>query len=221
MDEEKLFKALKRKTKPILLDLLEAAYHKMDTDQRHYVFADVFKEMRPKTISAQKTLEQVEKFYQDSLDEKYYAPFNVNSKNFSHIPAKTSQWFRKLNDLLSRSTEVVNRDENTLATQCFSKLYELILKIDNGDEGIVFADELGSWMIPGDENVYIQAYLTASAKTATPKEYAEIALPLIKRDSYSSFCNQVYAKATKTGDEEQVTYLEKQLKEKSVKKKRR
>lgn len=219
MDEEKLFNALKRKTKPVLLDLLEAAYHEMDTQQRRDVFADISKEIKPKKISGKKILEEVEEFYRRSLAGKYYEPFDINSKNFSDIPEETDEWFRKLDDLLLVVTDLVTRDEHTIAVKCFSMLYKLIEAMESGEE-IVFADELGSWMMHGDENVYIKAYLTASSKVSTPEEYADVALPLIKRDSYSSFCNKVYSKATKIGNKEQATFLKKQVKENNIRTKR-
>ena len=215
MDEEKLFNALKRKTKPFLLDLLEAAFSEMDTQQRRYVFGEILKSTKPSKISGKKILKEVEEFYENSIEGDYYEVFDINSKNFSHIPEETEEWFEKLDDLLSLSTELASKNENDFAVQCFSILYKLIGKMESGEE-IVFADELGGWMIPGDEKVYIQAYLTASAKISTPEEYAAIALPLIKRDSYSSFADKVYSKATKTGDKEQAKYLRKQVKEKNI-----
>ena len=37
-----------------------------------------------------------------------------------------------------------------MAAECFVLLYDLIKQIEKGEE-IVFADELGMWMLPGDE----------------------------------------------------------------------
>lgn len=215
MDEEKLFGALRRKTKPVLLELLEAAYNEMDTRQRRCVFGNILKTAKPYKISGKKILEKISEFCESSIRGDYYAPFNINSKNFSHIPEETEEWFEKLADLLALSTELAAKEENESAVECFTMLYQLIGEMESGEE-IVFADEVGSWMIPGDEKVYIQAYLTASAKVKAPEEYARIALPLIKRDSYSSFCHKVYSEATKAGDKEQVKYLKNEIKEKNI-----
>ena len=74
-------------------------------------------------------------------------------------------------------------------------------------EEIIFADEYGSWMIPGNEKEYLNSYVLSLAKVKTPEEYAKVVIPLIKRDSYSSFCNQVYSVAVKHGNQEQSKYL--------------
>jgi hypothetical protein len=39
--------------------------------------------------------------------------------------------------------------------------------MERGEE-IVFADEYGSWMIPGDEKTFVQAYVTSLAAVETP-----------------------------------------------------
>ena len=83
--------------------------------------------------------------------------------------------------------------------------------MEDGQE-IVFADEIGSWMIPGDEKQYINAYLSASAGFATPEEYAQIAIPLIQRDSYSSFANKTYSLAIKLANEGQKDHLKEEVK---------
>ena len=62
---------------------------------------------------------------------------------------------------------------------------------------IVFADELGSWMIPGDEKKFIAAFLKSLAAVATPEEFTAVAIPLIRRDSYLSFADQVHRSATR------------------------
>ncbi len=216
MDEERLFAAIKRKTKSVLLDLLKAAFYEMNADQRRHVFGEILKTGKPSKKPGRVVLEEIEAFHEYSLSGHYYAPFDINSKNFSHIPEETEEWFEKLNDLLLLSTELATKGENAFAVKCFSILYELIDELESGEE-IVFADELGSWMIPGDEKVYIQAYLCASAKVSTPEEYTNIALPLIERDSYSSFSGKVYSKANKVGNQDQVRFLKRRIKEENIK----
>ncbi|MGK7905694.1 MAG: hypothetical protein AB4040_00490 [Synechococcus sp.] len=54
-------------------------------------------------------------------------------------------------------------------------------------EEIIFADEYGSWMIPGNEQEFLDAYISSLSEIKTPDEYTKIVIPLIKRDSYSSF----------------------------------
>ena len=93
-----------------------------------------------------------------------------------------------------------------MAVQCFKLLYELIDKMEDGDE-IVFADEYGSWMITGDEKRLIKTYLSSLAAISTPEDYVNGAISLIKRDSYESFHNKVYTTAIKIAKEDQKVYL--------------
>jgi hypothetical protein len=85
---------------------------------------------------------------------------------------------------------------------CFGILYELIDAMESGEE-IVFADEIGSWMIPGDRKEYIAAYMTSLAATMGPEEFTEAALPLIRRDSRQSLSARAYKSALSAADEEQ------------------
>jgi len=44
----------------------------------------------------------------------------------------------------------------------------------------VFADEVGSWMIPNDEKQSIAANLASLAEVAAPESFTATALPLLK-----------------------------------------
>ena len=84
-------------------------------------------------------------------------------------------------------------------------------------EEIVFADEIGSWMIPGDEKRYIAAYLKSLATTATPEAFAAVVLPLLRRDSHQSFTGQVYQSAIRVATKEQRAYLEAEVERQRIK----
>ena len=95
MDEEALFKVLKRQTKATLLELLHSAYYETNTQQRRYIFGELMKKSKPSKVIAKDVIKESEKFYEDSLAGLYYAPFEINSKNFTHIPEETEEWFEK------------------------------------------------------------------------------------------------------------------------------
>jgi hypothetical protein len=82
----------------------------------------------------------------------------------------------------------------------------LIEQMERGEE-IVFAEEVGSWMIPGDEKVYLRAYISSLAATTTPEDFAEAMVPLLRRDSYGSFANKVYATAIRVAHTRQKAQL--------------
>lgn len=211
MDKETLFQQLQRQKKAVLLELLDGAYEAMTPSQRRQIFSHLLKRVPPAAIDGKSLLEQVQQFDQASRAGEYYAPFNVNSKNFMEIPEETSAWFARLGDLLQDSSRLTAQSDHEQAVACFQILYRLIDVMESGED-IVFADELGSWMIPGDEKQYIDAYLASLAAIATPEQFAEQALPLVHRDSYSSLIHQVYQTACKLASPAQKEQLQAEVK---------
>ena len=194
MNKDQLLAFWKTQKPRVLIDLLEAAYDEMNTEQRWEVFGKAVKKAKPLAVDGKSLLEDVKQFQRDSLAGAYYAPFNVNSKNFSHIPEETRAWFERLGDLLSDSARLSQQGDHRCAVACFGVLYELVEAMGRGEE-IVFADEYGTWMIPVDEKKIIAAYLASLAATSTPEQYAAAALPLIRRDSIESFSKKTYSAA--------------------------
>ncbi|MBA7650219.1 hypothetical protein ES703_58021 [subsurface metagenome] len=216
MDGERLFKFLKKQKENDLLEFLQSSFNYMDTEQRRSVFGKFYNQIEPGRINGKKLLQKIQKFEKDSFAGEYYAPFEINSKNFSEIPQETEMWFEELNELLSSSTQLSKQGDHAVAIECFSILYDLISDMDSGEE-IVFADEYGSWMIPGDEKEYIRAYITSLAKMKSPEDFSDLVIPLIRRDSYESFVNKVYNFAIKVATDEQKSYLNKAIKSKKIK----
>ncbi len=216
MDGERLFKFLKNQKKNDLLEFLQSSFNYMDTEQRRSIFGKFYNHIESGRINGKKLLQKIQKFEKDSFAGEYYAPFEINSKNFSEIPQETEMWFEELNELLSSSTQLSKQGDHAVAIECFSILYDLISDMDSGEE-IVFADEYGSWMIPGDEKEYIRAYITSLAKIKSPEDFSDLVIPLIRRDSYKSFVNKVYNFAIRVATDEQKSYLNKAIKNKKIK----
>ena len=206
MNKEQLFAFFQQQDSPDLLRFLDAAYEAMSTAQREEVFGKAVRKAKPLHVAGPSLPEEAQKFRRDSLAGKYYAPFAINSKNFSHVPEETRAWFDRLGDLLTDSARLSQQGDHTHAVACFRILYELVETMCSGAE-IVFADEYGTWMIPVDERKIIPAYLASLAATATPEEYTAAALPLIRRDSIESFTNKTYAAALRAADRAQKTHL--------------
>jgi hypothetical protein len=194
MDKTRLFQFLSTQEASVLLDLLSVAYDEMSRDQRQAVFGRYVRTLPPAPVEGEALLAKVEEFRRESLAGVYYAPFDINSKNWMHIPDETEEWFERLGDLLKACTQLTAQGDYRHAVACSDVLYELIGAMERGDE-IVFGDEIGSWMIPGDEKQYIAAYMASLAVTATPEEFTAAALLLIQRDSCQSFASQAYASA--------------------------
>ncbi len=216
MNKKALFAFLKQQAPSTLCQLLEAAFVAMTTNQRRDVFGKLkFDKYAPK-FDEKSLLKKVGKFYDDSIRGAYYAPFNMNSKNYMNIPEETEAWFEDLSELLEGAAGLSEEGKHTPAVECFKILYELINKMEHGDE-IVFADECGSWMIPGGERVFIRAYLHSLSSIHTPEEYTEAVMPLLQRDSCQSLHNNVYKVAIEVAGREQRKALETAVKSRKIK----
>lgn len=167
-------------------------------------------------VDGKKLLRAIKKFSRESLAGAYYAPFNMNSKNYMFIPPETEAWFDRLGELLTASTQLTMQKDHSLATACFGVLFELVDAMESGVE-IVFADEIGSWMIPGNEKRYVVAYLRSLAATTTPEVFTAVAVPLIRRDSGQNFVGEAYRSAIRVATREQRAHLTTEIDRLSIK----
>ncbi|MCC6187702.1 MAG: hypothetical protein IT318_01600 [Anaerolineales bacterium] len=207
MERDTVLKWLSKQPASKWLELLGFAYDEMNQRQREAVFGEaVVSADPPAQADGKRLLRTIRRFQQDSLANRFYAPFNITSKNWMHVPKETKTWFERLGHFLTQSTELTRQGQHVDAVTCFGLLYELIAAMETGEE-IVFADELGSWMIPVDENMVIGAYLKSLAVISTPDRYTQIAIPLIKRDARQSFSDKVYGTALRAATAQQKTHL--------------
>ena len=206
MDDTRLFAFLQYQESAVLIEVLQRAYRAMTTKQRQAVFGALEKQLPPVPMDGAQLHSAIATFSQASLAGAYYAPFPINSRNFSDIPEETDAWFAQLGDYLARSTTLADQGQPQLACTCFGLLYALIEQMERGAE-IVFAEEVGSWMIPGDEKVYLGAYIGALADTATPEAFTEAVIPLLRRDSYASCIHRVYTIAMRVANRQQKAQL--------------
>jgi hypothetical protein len=112
MNKDQLFSHLKKQKPSVLIQLLDDCYSGMKTRAIGEVFGHLENEFEDKPVEGKKVLKSVKKFVNDSLKGKYYAPFNVNSKNFMDIPEETDMWFEELADLLTDSSELSAQGEH-------------------------------------------------------------------------------------------------------------
>jgi hypothetical protein len=215
MDKTRLFDYLEKRNMDEVLGLLRSAYDKMNTKQRVSVFGQFYDAIPRTAVHGETLFKEIGKFYQESLAGEYYAPFEIDSKNFMDIPEETEEWFDRLGEFLESSIALSEQAEHSIAIKCFGLLYELILEMEEGDE-IVFAHELGSWMIPGGEKNSINAYFRSLSLSSSPEEFTKATLPLIRRDSYFSFADKVCSSARRMANKEQRAYLNKEIKRQNI-----
>jgi hypothetical protein len=214
LDEKVLFQSLAKKTKRALLPVLQDAFKQMTEKQRQAVFgAGHFDQAQPlkrrkSVIDPKRLLQEAAAFRRDSLAKKYYAPFNMDSKNYSHVPAQTVQWCDRFARLVKSASALTAAGEHTAAARCFGALFELLLMMSSGDGEIVFAHEMGSWMIPADDKKWLKYYIKSLAATATPEAFAAAVAPILRYDSWQSFSADAYASARRFASVPQRTALE-------------
>lgn len=219
MDKDKLLNDLKRQEPAELIELLENCLHCMKTRDIRHVFGSIEnKFLRETSRDGNRVLKKAQKFFNDSLKRVYYAPFNMNSKNFSDIPEETDRWFEELAELLTESSQLSAQGDHRHAVKCFGLLFELMNKL--GSDEIVFAEEVGMWMLPIEGEPCIQAYIQSAAAILEPEDYVETVLPLIHADSHSSFINRAYEKAKNFANEKQQRLLEEVVMKKQKKSER-
>jgi len=67
-------------------------------------------------VDGKKLLRTIKRFRRESSAGAYYAPFNVNSKNYRYIPPETEAWFDRLGELLASSTQLTQQKDHQRAT---------------------------------------------------------------------------------------------------------
>ena len=215
VDDQHVFAWLKKQKKDVLLACLRAAFDVMNAKQRRVVFADVIQPEVTTSGDGDKLRAEIEKFRRDSLARKYYAPFNVNSKNFMVVPEKTKEWCDRFVGFVLAASRLTISGEHTQAVGCFALLFELVEAVDSGED-IFFAEETGSWMIPTDETAWLNSYLTSLAATCTPEQFTTAVIPIIERDSLHSFAGKVYTAAGKAANPQQKTHLQAEVRRRKI-----
>jgi len=145
MDNEQLRILILKSNPQELIQYLDACLEQMTNQQIDAVFGDLYFEQVIQRMAPGVVLEQIEKFLKKSLAGEYYAPFNMNSKNYNWVPPETEQWYNELSTWLDRSCELVEEGHREIGKECLDICFQLIDK--QIDDDTVFAHELGDWMI--------------------------------------------------------------------------
>lgn len=210
MNKERLFHLLGEQDKEALLELLQAAYEFLDDDDRQSIFGEFVQQTPPTPVDGERLLVDIEQFVTVSRDGYYYEPFRIDSRNFMEVPAETEEWFGKMGELLQDCCQLAAQGAYPHTVAGFGLLYELLEEMEKGEE-IVFGDEIGSWMIPGDEKQYLTAYMTALAHIATTDAFVDVVIPLARRDSWNSLAGEVYATASRLANAAQREKLDEEI----------
>src|SRR5207248_5852684 len=126
VDEQEIFAYLQKQKKAVLLDYLRAAFDVMTAKQCHDVFADAIRPPAKATVDGERLRQEIDQFRRDSLARKYYAPFNVNSKNFMDVPEETEEWCDRFARFVADVSRLTAQGKHEHAVACFAMLYELL-----------------------------------------------------------------------------------------------
>ncbi len=213
---EHLFTLLQKAEKKDLLELIKQAYCNMNSEQKEIVFGKLTVEAikENKFLTGKDVLNKVKKFQEKSLKRHYYAPFDINSKNYMDLPEETEAWCSEISILLEETCQLTRQGFYEDAIICFQILFDLIDRM--GEDEIVFGDEVGSWLVSGDNKETVKYYITSLAKVATVEVFLKHIIPLLKRDSYESFTKEVYKTALKLVTTEQQLALKEEVTNKNI-----
>ena len=208
---ESMFEAISSMSDEEKLDLIRKAYVEMNQKQRRHVFDELILDLKSRDADKDNNLlRMIEQFKKDSLNGVYYAPFNINSKNFDHVPEETDEWFDIVGEFLNTATELVKQGKYDLACKAFTQTYEVIDLL--GSAEVVFADEYGTWMIPVDETECLNAYMKALSVTTTDnQDFVRIACEMIRYDKCNSFSGKVYSALQEHASKDQMAVLDQEI----------
>jgi hypothetical protein len=210
-----LFSHLAKRKKTELLEILSSAFDTMPESMRSLVFDAAYQDGLIREWDAARLLAEIRQFRVDSLSKKYYAPFDMDAKNYRHIPEETQNWFDQLGRFIDLCVKAVEQAANYEFLACFEACFHLITLMEENVE-IVFAHEYGSWMIPAQRG-YLNAYAKAWAQVGTPEEFAEKVGPCLVRDSSQSFADKVYANILQYANPAQLAALQHKIERDKIK----
>ena len=184
IDREKLRAAIRRMGSDYLFLMLDAAITVLPEDSLRKLVKGFLnpEELCPDCAGETSLLEEIEVFRKASLAGKYYEDFAVNSRNCTTTSSRTLAWMADCHRLLDRCVVQVKRGDLQSAYQALDIIFELLDRIDEGNDDILFfADEGGSWALGIEWEKVLPAWFKALAAVATADEYARRVAVVLKQ----------------------------------------
>ena len=197
IDPGKVRARLRRLHKDELLSLADRAIDLLPVNQLSTLIEPEIdpQSVRPDGSSTEALALSVEAFFDASIRGEYYEDFAVDSRNFTLLSPGTQSWIAEYERLLARCVATA-REGRVEARGSFEMLFDLLRRLDQGDDTIVFfADEGGSWQVGVDWRPVFSAYFECLAHTAAPEEYATVVLALI--DEFEAYKRDEHLRAAR------------------------
>jgi hypothetical protein len=130
-------------------------------------------------------LDEVRRFHTEVMSGEYYEAFDVNSKNYTQTSKGTQAFIAEFDRLERRCIRAAKTEPRAAVRQAFELLFDLLGKIDQcEDEILFFADEGGSWLIGVNWRAVLPAYFRCVAETVGAAEYVQVVEQVITK-----YCN--------------------------------
>jgi hypothetical protein len=173
-DLQELCRALRRLPRGNLLIIAERAAElvapsKLETLLGSFVALKDFAQTTTVPVSI---LGEVHQFHAEVMSGEYYESFDVNSKNSTQLSKGTQAFVAEFDRLARRCVRATKTEPRAAVRQAFELLFDLLGKIDQcEDEILFFADEGGSWVIGVNWRAVLPAYFRCVAETVDAAEY--------------------------------------------------
>lgn len=181
LDMAKVKAALRSPPQETLLDILSRAIDRIPLERLPEVLGPAvpLKEVQEGPSAGKALLKAAKAFRAGSLRGDYYDYFDVNSKNCSEMSEGTEDWIAECKRLHASCIAQAPVGPPEVVREAFEIIFDLLRRIDNGEEVVFFADEAGSWQVEVDWDEVLPAYFGCLSKTANPREYAKVVKGLV------------------------------------------
>jgi hypothetical protein len=173
--------AIRSLPKETLFDILDRALVHVPADALSAVLGTVvpIKEVQEGPVAAKALLKAMKQFHKDTLDGVHFDSFDVNSKNWTDKSEGTEEWIAECKRLHESCVAQAPAGPPETVRVAFEFLFDLLRRIDKGEDIVFFADEAGSWQVEVDWDDVLPAYYGCLSQTATPHEYAKVVTGLV------------------------------------------
>lgn len=209
IDREKVRAVVRQLDGADLLVLLDRAIDLLPLSKLPKLVEDYAwpKDLRSADAPPADLLETIRGFHADSLRGKYREDFNVNSRNHMQKSKGTQRWIAECQRLLDLCVAASRGNDHGATRTAFELLFDLLVRIDDGDDDIVFfADEAGSWQVGVVWTTVMPAWFRTLAATTTPEEYASAVHAMISHFAHYQ-ADELLPAARKAGNGEQQAAL--------------
>jgi hypothetical protein len=126
-------------------------------------------------------LAKVSAFHAASVRGAHYESFNVNSKNFMEQSRGTRTWIAECRRLFGQCATAAGKGRHREARDAFELLFDLLRRLDEGEDIVFFADEGGAWQVGVDWRETLPGYFACLAATAEPEVFAATVRAVIEK----------------------------------------